>query len=166
MGGKSMNIRRKWLAIAVAALATLVVESAPAVAVTLYATDTATLYTLDSASGMLSPVGNYAIPGAEAFIGGLEFHAAGTLYGISATGLARLYTLDPGTGAATPIGPLGIGFVFEGGLAFDPTGGTLYGVNQGDASNPQLFTVDVVTGLGTIVGLIAGGEHDFAGLAF
>jgi hypothetical protein len=56
--------------------------------------------------------------------------------------------------------------VFEGGLAFDPTTGTLYGVNQGNSGSPQLFTVDVVTGQGTIVGLIAGGEHDFAGLAF
>jgi hypothetical protein len=161
-----MSTRQDWLAIAGMVLVSAVVAIGPAAAVTLYTNDNQTLYTLDSVSGALTPVGNYSIPPGEFFIGGLEFNTAGTLYGISAGAGPRLYTLDPATGAATPVGPLGIVFVYEGGLAFDPTDGTLYGVNQGDSFNPNLFTVNVATGQGTIVGLIGGGKHDFGGLAF
>jgi hypothetical protein len=51
-------------------------------------------------------------------------------------------------------------------LGFDPTDGTLYGVNGRNANMPNLFTVNVATGQATVVGRIGSSEHDFAGIAF
>jgi hypothetical protein len=143
----------------------------PASGVTLHATDNTNdaLYTIDTSDGSYSVVGYYTLnnPGTEVFIGGLAYDTGLDLfYGVSASSAARLYTVNPNDASTTDIGPLNIGFVYEGGLAFDPVDGTLYGVNQGSASSPALFTVNTTTGAGTVVGQIAGGSHDFAGLVF
>lgn len=136
----------------------------------LHATDDANdrLYTIETTNGNVTIIGSYTLnsPSSESFIGGLEFNSGGTLYGISARNNARLYTLNPADATTTDIGALGVGFVFEGGLAFDPTDGTLYGVNQGNSNIPNLFTINTATGAGNVVGQIAGGIHDFAGLVF
>jgi hypothetical protein len=76
-----------------------------------------------------------------------------------------LYRLDANTGAATLIGLLNIGFVFEGGLAFSPSG-TAYGVNADSSDVPRLFTINLQTGAGTLVGTMSGGPHDINGLAW
>jgi hypothetical protein len=143
--------------------------AAPAGAVLLYATDDVNqgLYTIDtSASYAISFLGNYTIPGHEFFIGGLAFDSGGVLYGVSATGLAHLYTLDPANGNTTLVGPLYVSYVFEGGLAFEPGTGVLYAANLSGASDPHLMTINTANGQGTDLGQVAGGEHDFAGLAF
>jgi hypothetical protein len=49
------------------------------------------------------------------------------------------------TGAASAIGPLGIGFIFEGGLTFDAAG-RLIGVDQGDANTATTFEINTATG--------------------
>ena len=76
-----------------------------------------------------------------------------------------LYKIDPGTAAATEVGPLGVGFVFEGSLAFAPNG-TAYGTNQGTSANCGLFEVDVSSGAATPIGTLTGGAHDIDGLAW
>jgi hypothetical protein len=143
----------------------------PASGVTLHATDAVNdaLYTIDTSDGTYSVVGYYALnnPGVEGFIGGLAYDTGLDLfYGVSASSSARLYTVNPNNASTTDIGALNIGFVYEGGLAFDPIDGTLYGVNQGSSSTPTLFTVNTTTGAGTTVGQVAGGNHDFGGLVF
>jgi hypothetical protein len=65
-----------------------------------------------------------------------------------------LCRIDPATGVLTPIGPLGSGYAF-GDLAYDPTTGTMYmtdGWGQGIGSSSSLYTIDLTTGLATIVG--------------
>lgn len=113
------------------------------------------------------PVGALGLsnPGAEFALGGLEFAPDGTLYGVSITSSARLYTVDTATAQMVEIGPLNVN-AFEGGLAFDPLSGTLYGVNVVVAGGAGLYTVDLQTGQATIVGAIGGGNHDFNGLVF
>lgn len=141
---------------------------APVRAVELYAT-TATdqgLYTIDTNTFAVNFVGNYTIPAGEGFIGGLAFDANEFLFGISASSGSQLYRLNPANAFTTLVGPLNVGFVFEGGLAFEPGTGVLYAVNQELADSPHLMTINVATGQATIVGQIAGGTHDFAGLAF
>ena len=51
-------------------------------------------------------------------------------------------------------------------LAFDPTDGTLYGGNAGSDEDPNLFTMNKMTGGGSIVGQVAAPPHDFAGFTF
>jgi hypothetical protein len=76
-----------------------------------------------------------------------------------------LYRVDANTAHASLVGYLGLGIVFEGGLAFSPNG-TAYGCNGGTANNPQLFTLNLQTGHATIIGTISGGSHDINGLAW
>jgi hypothetical protein len=63
-----------------------------------------------------------------------------------------------------PVEPLGVGFVFEGVLAFAPNG-TAYGSNAGSAGAPQLFTINLTTGAATIIGTLAG-SHDINGMTW
>jgi hypothetical protein len=144
----------------------LVLAAQGAEAVTLYATDRINvgLYTIDTDGFGVSLVGWYGV--GEDFIGGLEFDSEGALYGISVGSEATLYILDPATAMTTMVGALNVGFVFEGGLAFDPTDGQLYGVNQGLAVQPHLIRIDKTSGQGTVIGEIAGAPHDFQGLVF
>ena len=91
---------------------------------------------------------------------GITFAPNGTLYGL--TGFAgtpanSLVTIDPVTGSTTQVGFTGLS-VAEGDLAFDPASGVLYGM-QHVPSNRQLFTIDVATGAGTVVGSLGGSEE-------
>lgn len=145
--------------------------TAPASAVVFYATSDANdmLYRIDPSAGYsLTAVGQYSLVSTSEFhIGGLEFDAGGTLWGVSSTASSNLYRLDPSNAATFAVGPLNTGFVFEGGLAFDPTSGTAYAVNQNTSASPNLMTVNMATGQATALGRIgASGEHDFGGLVF
>ena len=81
------------------------------------------------------------------------------LYGISLTDKAQLYRIDVASGAATAVGPLGIGFVFEGGLTFEATG-RLIGVNQDSDVDAQAFEINTATGGATIIGPVGGQARD------
>ncbi len=122
------------------------------------------LYRIDTSDGSVTYVGYHGV--ASGFCG-LEFGVReDILLGITRLDAARLYALDPSTAVATYIGDLGVGYVFEGGLALDPTDGTLYGANVGSNEAPYIFVVDPDTGAGTLRGLVASAPHDFDGLVF
>jgi len=123
--------------------------------------DTGALYTISTQNAALSLVGQTHIFG----LGSLEFAPDGRLFGITTGNSAALYQINPDTAVGTRIGLLNIGFVFEGGLAFSPTG-TAYAVNLGGSTSAGLFTVDLLTGQATVVGLISGGSHDINGLGW
>src|SRR5262249_35137258 len=75
--------------------------------------DTGTLYSVSTANAALTLIGSNGRN-----FGEIEFSPSGTLYGFTTGSTSTLYTINPSTAAATPIGPLGLSFVFEGGLAF------------------------------------------------
>lgn len=122
------------------------------------------LYRIETTDDYLATaVGSGVVAGGT---GGLEFSSDGELFLLTTGGNSSLYTVDPGTGSTSLVGGLGTSFLFEGGLGFDPTDGTLYAVNLNSASNPTLATIDTSTGLATEVGPIGSGSHDFLGLVF
>lgn len=131
----------------------------------LYGTDGLSLYVIDKTNGDATLIGSHGIPEDEFKIGALAFDSDGVLYGISLGNRSHLYAIDPSTGAATAVGPLGIGFVFEGGLDFDATG-QLFGVDQGARWIAKTFTIEKTTGRATLVGPPNGEERDINGLAF
>jgi hypothetical protein len=123
--------------------------------------DTGKLYTVSTANAALTFVGNTGVFG----FGEIEFSPSGTLYGFSTGTAPTLYTINPSTAAATAVGALGLPFVFEGGLAFSPSG-IAYGTNGGSSEAAQLFTINLATGNATVVGTMSGGGHDVNGLAY
>jgi hypothetical protein len=92
---------------------------------------------------------------------------AATLYGArGASALTSdLYTIDPITAATTSVGPIGYAIT---GLAFDPTDGTLYGcTSKNSAADPKsIITIDILTGVGTLIGAIGLGTDDCADICF
>ncbi len=148
------------------ALVLLSSVSASAMAVTLYASDAIgrDLYTINTIDGSVTYLGH---PGVASGFCGLEYSQRGDLLlGLTRLTTASLYTIDPSSASATYIGDLGIGYVYEGALAFDPIDGTLYGSNAGSNESPSIFVVNPNTGAGTILGLVRGAPHDFDGLIF
>ncbi len=144
----------------------LYAATASAMAVSLYASDAIgrDLYLINTVDGSVTYLGH---PGVASGFCGMEYSQRGDmLYGLTRLTSAALYSVDPSSATATYIGSLGIGYVYEGTLAFDPTDGTLYGANAGSNENPSIFVVDPNTGAGTIVGLVRGAPHDFDGLVF
>jgi hypothetical protein len=117
------------------------------------------LYSVSETDASVTLIGNTGLT-----IGGMELYTDGYLYGISGGSGSTLYRIDPSNAQATEIGPLGF-FVFEGALAFSPEG-ILYGTNGGSANDPQLFTVNMETGAGTVIGTISNPPHDVNGLAW
>jgi hypothetical protein len=122
--------------------------------------DTGNLYSVSTANAALTLIGSNGRN-----FGEIEFAASGTLYGFTTGSASTLYTINPATAAATPIGPLGLPFVFEGGLAFS-LGGIAYGTNGNSSSAAQLFTINLATGAATVVGTLSGGSRDIDGLAY
>lgn len=133
---------------------------------TLYATDAVNrdLYKIETDTWTVTYVGYHSV--ASGFCGMAYDRGRGTLVGLTRYSTARLYTLDPDTATTTLIGNLGIGYVYEGGLVFEPMRGILYGANAGSNEDPHLFTVDPATGAGTMIGRVGAEPHDFAGLIF
>ncbi len=131
----------------------------------LYGCDDTSLYTVNPVTGVTVLIGalNPPVPG---LLGGLEM-ADGTLYGLAGTPGNTLWRVDPATATASSIGSgLGVGLIFEGGLAFD--GQDLWGVNQGVSNAPKsLIKINRDTGTATVQGMLGpDGNHDFNGLAF
>jgi len=154
--------------ILVAAVAVLMlsVVAASAAAVTLYASDAIgrDLYSISTLDGSVTLLGNLGVPSGFC---ALEYsQRGGVILGLTRLTGAALYSIDPNSVNATYIGSLGIGYVYEGALAFDPENGALYGANAGSDEHPQIFVVDPNTGAGTIVGEVGGAPHDFDGLVF
>ncbi len=153
-------------ALLIAAMVMLCAVSASAMAATLYASDAIgrDLYLINTLDGSVMYLGH---PGVASGFCGLEYSQRGDLLlGVTRLSTASLYSIDPNNASATYIGDLGIGYVFEGALAFDPTDGTLYGANAGSNENPSIFVVDQYTGAATILGMVRGAPHDFDGLVF
>jgi hypothetical protein len=136
----------------------------PATALALYACDDTSLYTVDPTTGAATLMG-VLNPPVTGLLGGLEM-ADGILYGLACTPGNALWVVDPATAATTQIGSgLGVGSLFEGGLAFD--GENLWGVNQGVMNNwKNLIRIDRETGTAVVVGRLGDGDHDMNGLAF
>src|SRR5687767_5308830 len=116
----------------------------------------ANLYRIDKATGAATLVGD---TGFDRF-NGLAFRDDGALFGYRG---GALYSLDSTTGAATRVGLLGIDSP-EGGLAFHPTTGALFGVSS--TLTDTLLTIDTSTGVATTVGPLGSGGRDVSGLAF
>ncbi len=134
-----------------------------AIAGGLYGTDGLRLFLLDKATGAATFIGNHGFPPGGFVMGALTFDATGTLYGITTTSRAQLFVIDVSTGASASVGLLDVGFVFEGGLAFDNSG-VLLGVNSGSANQSRAFTIDTTTGAATDLGPNPGEGRDLNGM--
>ena len=91
---------------------------------------------------------------------GIAYSANGTLYGFTniamnnGNPLGTVYAINPTTGAATLVGGLGLGYIVEGDLAFDPTTGNLYGVQDETPDTRLLFSINPSTGVGADIGTV------------
>jgi hypothetical protein len=121
--------------------------------------DSGMLFSVSPVNASLTPVGFAGSSFAE-----IQFAPNGSLYGLTAAPTPSLYTINPTTAAVSLIGPLGLSD-FEGGLAFAPNG-SAFGTNGDNASNPQLFSLNLSTGTATVIATISGGVHDINGLAY
>lgn len=126
-----------------------------------------TLYQLNSATGAWTsslPI-SYNGGGLGPLID-IEFKSDGYLYAVSTfvgPGVHNaLYKINPITGQAQLIGSLGIGNVAEGDLAFNAAE-TLY-ANTGAPA--RLYTVDLTTGLATLVATVPGPNRDLSSMGF
>ena len=152
-----------------AVLATLVTLIAgPVVEAQLIGVEEATgnLYQISAVDASLTLIGGTGLDG----VGALEFNPYdGLLYAMTTGENATLYQIDLSPSmdqvlSVDPIGELGI-FAYEGGLAFGPDG-TAYAVNGGTTVS-ALLTVDLDTGVATVVGILdGGGRRDIAGLGW
>lgn len=102
--------------------------------------------------------------------GGLDFDAAGNLYGyasfIKNTGGAAsgLYSINTDTGAATPIGS-NVQSLQD--IAYNPVTNTMYGINTRFQAESTLYSINLTTGAATSLGVISGlpASHHLGGLA-
>ncbi len=118
------------------------------------------LYSVNTSNAGLTYLGNTGL----STLGALEIASDGTMYGFTSGSGASLYTINASNGNATLVGSLGGNFVFEGGLAFDPSGNA-YGVNRGSNGAPILFSLNLSTGAATNIGQMST-SHDINGLAW
>jgi hypothetical protein len=144
----------------VATLAAVLGSGATASATDLFATEGSALFTLDTATGVVTPVGSpfvFTDPGNEFFLPFLARDpAAGTLYGLTASQVqSRIYSIDKTTGALTELHAIQSAPVDPLSATVDPTDGSIYYINQfGFTPLPHLNRWDPVSGkeshLGTI----------------
>jgi hypothetical protein len=144
---------------------------------------TGTLYSISETNASKTPIGNTGISGATGQWADIQFFN-GTLYGFTISIppnpplpalLPTLYSINPTTAATTSIGllnPPGTSSVFEGGLAFSPSG-TAYGMNLRiiTPTSVDLFTINPANGALTDLGAVktttgANANLDINGLAF
>jgi hypothetical protein len=158
------------------ALAVLAVLPRPASAATIYAASSGSingsLYTLDPVTGGILTTTSLVFAGGNISLTGLAFHPiTGVLYASTSNasptfGFAgHLLTVDPATGAVTDIGAFGAsvsGTLSD--MTFDPLSGILYGWES--AGGHQLHTVNLTTGLATVVGASTTGAFGGGALAF
>jgi hypothetical protein len=116
------------------------------------------LFSINLTTGIASPVGTgLGVSDANALVS----DANGVLYGATSSGW--LIRIDPQTGHATAIGVYGSGYTSSGDLAFSPNG-QLFGTVLDGGTDEVLISVDVATGLGTMIGRV--GFPNVFGLAF
>jgi hypothetical protein len=167
--------RRTWLIMfAVVALIWLLGHSNPAQADTFYAASgssgiAGSLYTLDPLTGAATLVGALEDAAGDPYgLTGLAFHpTSGVLYGstsnASPTARGHLVTVDPATGLVTDIGSFSTISSTLSDITFTPDG-TLYGWEA--AGLHSLYSIDLLTGVATLVGLsTVGGGFGGGGLA-
>ncbi|MEM6675476.1 MAG: hypothetical protein AAF726_21685, partial [Planctomycetota bacterium] len=120
------------------------------------------VHLIDVVTGVTTRVGT--VTGPSSFLGSIGRAPDGSGYGLSTGAAATLFRIDPDTWVATEIAPFP-GGSFEGGIAISPAGDAwlAYG---GDASAPDLYAADLVTGNATRIGTLTGGPHDINGLAY
>ena len=107
---------------------------------TLFAVDSSDrLFTVDANAGTVNVIGRMGVTMFD-----IAFNSAGELYGINSG--SSLYRIDPSTAVATRIGAVGAALS---GLQFSPNG-TLFGSGSG------LYSINVSTGAGTLVGSFGG----------
>jgi len=121
---------------------------------TLWATTAGALYRVDETTGFATLVGDLAITGSNAALGG---DASGMLFGATATafnvGTGDLVSIDRNTGSGSTLGSLGSGFD-AGDIAFAPTGSLFGAVHWTDPSLDSkwiLVTIDRNTGTASLV---------------
>jgi hypothetical protein len=114
------------------------------------------LYRIDKSTGAATLVGD---TGFDRF-NGLAFRNDGVLFGYRG---GALYSINSTSGAATQVGLLGINSP-EGGLAFHPTTGVLFGVSS--TLTDTLLTIDTTTGVATAIAPLGSAGRDVSGLAF
>lgn len=105
-------------------------------------TGTGRFASINTTNGSATVLGNTG-----AFVNGLTFDSAGTLF---ASGNNALFTLNLGTGGASFVG--GTGFTSSGDLAFDSSG-NLYMSAIGGGSD-RLVSLNPATGAGSLIGSI------------
>jgi hypothetical protein len=123
--------------------------------------DTGELFAISASNAAVTPLGSTGI----GQFGSLELSPEGILYGVTGGTRASLYAIDPLYFSATMVGSLNMEFVFEGSLVFSPQG-TVYATNGDSELNPQLLTIDVLTGEADVVGTISGGRYDINAMAW
>lgn len=161
-----MHLKRKFMRVLmfIAALSAPVSASEPRLVAV--EEDTGELFSVSTTDATLTSIGS-TVP----HLGALELNPQdGVLYGLTTGENATLYRLDISSTwddvqvSAIDSSSNGLGLsIFEGGLAFAPDG-TAFGLNGGGPA-PQLFTVDLTTGLATVLGTLRG-RFDFAGLGW
>ena len=102
-----------------------------------------TLVSIDTSTAATTTIGTSA-----AFVNGLTFDSAGTLYGTGGTGL---YTINLLNGLASLVG--NTGYTSSGDIAFDSGGNLFMSATGGD----RLVSLNVGTGAGTLIGNIGFG---------
>jgi uncharacterized repeat protein (TIGR01451 family) len=127
---------------------------------TVYVNATSQLYTIDLATGVATLVGNYT-HAAPAVIEIAIHPTTGQMYGEDLND--NFYSIDKATGATTLIGPMGVLINFAQGMDFDNSDGTLYQFAYIGGGVNDLRTIDVTTGVSTLVlNGPAGPEHEGA----
>jgi hypothetical protein len=116
---------------------------------------TATLFTLDLATGAATPVG----PITDApYTVGIAVNGEGEMYGLDMLN-DNLIAIDKATGAATVVGPIGFNANYAQGMDFDPQTGVLYLAAYNLSSGGELRTANTSTGATTLVGPFPGGAE-------
>jgi DNA-binding beta-propeller fold protein YncE len=106
------------------------------------------------------------------FLAGVVFGSGGTLYGLTMSLSSvpnSLVTINQGTGVSTLVGATGLGAIREGDIAFDPSTGALYGMQDQPLNSLNLFRIDPLTGVATTIGplgTVVGPPVDFSAMAF
>lgn len=101
-----------------------------------------TLYTMDLATGVATPIGSDPV---VTLLIDIAIGPQGVIYGHD-IGTDNIYTIDKNTGAATVVGPTGVNSNFAQGMDFDNIDGTLYAYTyQGGGANVY-GTIDLATG--------------------
>ena len=94
----------------------------------------------------------------------------GTLYGLTtfaSTPANSLITIDPVTGATSTVGATGLGSIYEGDLAVDPTTGSLYGIQDYPGTGGVwMFRINRSSGAAMLIGEVVATVCDLSAMGF